>query len=103
MSILRQMARGLRALFHQRDADRDVHDEVQHYLDQATADQVARGLTPDQAARAARLELGNPTAVREQVRTAGWEHVLETTFGDIRYALRSLRRNRGFALVMILT
>jgi len=103
MSILRQLARGLRALFHQRDADRDVHDEVQHYLDQATAAQVARGLTPEQAARTAKLELGNRTALREQVRTAGWEHLLETTLGDVRYTLRTLRRNRGFALVMILT
>lgn len=103
MSIARQLARGLRALFQPRETDRDVNDEVQHYLDQATAAQAARGLAPEAAARAAKLELGNATAVREQVRTAGWEHVLERTSGDVRYALRTLRRNRGFALVMILT
>ena len=103
MSIVTQFARGIRSLFHRGEADREVHDEVQHYLDQAIAAQVARGLSHDAAVRAAKLELGNTTAVREQVRSAGWEHALETTFGDVRYALRTLRRNRGFALVMILT
>ena len=103
MSFVRQLGRGLRALFDRREADRDVHDEVLHYLDQATASQVARGLTREQAVRAAKLEVGNATAVREQVRTSGWEHVLETTLGDIRYAVRTLIRNRGFAVVMILT
>jgi predicted permease len=103
MSIVRQLARGFRALFHPRDTDRDVHDELQHYLEQATAARIARGLPPDQAVRAARLELGNTTSVSEEVRTAGWEHMLETMASDVRYALRSLRRNRSFALVMILT
>jgi predicted permease len=103
MSIIRQLAGGLRGLVRQRDADREVNDEVDHYLEQATAAHAARGLTPDAAIRAARLEVGNVTTVREQVRTAGWEHRLETTLGDVRYALRTLGRNRGFALVMILT
>ena len=103
MSLIRQLARGLHALFHRGAADREVNDEVQHYLEQATAAQVARGLTREQAVRAANLELGGTTAVREQVRTAGWEHVLESRFGDVRFALRMLRRNPGFALVMILT
>lgn len=103
MSIFRELASGLRALLRQRETDRDVNDEVDHYLEEATAAHVARGLAPEAAIRAARLEVGNTTTVREQVRTAGWEHRLETTLGDVRYALRSLRRNRGFALVMILT
>lgn len=103
MSIIRQIASGLRALAHRRDTDRELDDEVEHYLERATAALVARGLTPDEAIRAARLELGNRTTVREQVRTAGWEHRLDTTLGDVHYALRTLRRNRGFALVMILT
>jgi putative ABC transport system permease protein len=103
MSITRQLARGLRALFHRRESDCDARDEVQHYLDQATAAQLARGLTPADAARAANLELGNATVVREQVRNTGWEHALENTLNDVRYALRMLRRSPGFAVVMILT
>jgi len=103
MSIVRHLASGLRALLRQRDTDREVNDELDHYLEQAAAAHLARGLTPEAAIRAARLEVGNLTSVREQVRITGWEHRLETMLGDVRYALRTLRRNRGFALVMILT
>ena len=54
MSLWRQLARGLRALTHRSAADREVADEVQHYLEQATAAHAARGLSPEAALRAAR-------------------------------------------------
>ena len=52
MSLWRQLTRGLRVLTHRSAADQDVADEVQHYLEQATAAHVARGLSPDEAAPA---------------------------------------------------
>jgi putative ABC transport system permease protein len=103
MSLIRQIARGLVALVHGRAADRAVHDEVRHYLDQATAAQVARGLSPEAALRAATLEIGNVTVVREQVRTSGWEHLVETTIVDVRYALRRLRNAPAFTVTAVAT
>lgn len=103
MSLLRELAHGLKALLRRRDAERDLRDEVQHYLDQSAAAHVASGLAPEQARRQARLEAGNATALREQVRRAGWEHTVENVLADVRYAVRALGRNRGFAVVMILT
>lgn len=103
MSLWRQLSNGLRALLHPGDTDRDVADEVEHYLDEATAAHLASGLTPVQARRAAQIEIGNATAVREQLRSDGWENVAETAMADVRYAIRRLRHNPGFALVSILT
>ena len=103
MSLLRQVARGLRVLLRRDDADRDVADEVQHYLDEATAAHQARGLSPAQARRAAQLELGNATAVREQVRAYGWETEVDTTLADLRYAWRRLRASPGFTAVTVTT
>ncbi|HWC95130.1 MAG TPA: ABC transporter permease [Candidatus Sulfopaludibacter sp.] len=103
MSLWRQLTRGLRALTHREAADRDVADEVRDYLERATAALEASGLSPDDARRAARLEYGSPTAIREQVRSSGWEGLLETLAADLRYAARQLLHNPGFALVGILT
>jgi len=103
MSLWRQVARGVRGLAHRADVNRDVDDEVQHYLEQATAAHVARGLGPDAARRAALIELGNPTVVRDRVREVGWEHLAATMAGDLRVAFRRLRTHPGFAIVAVLT
>ena len=66
MSICRQFARGVRALMNRSAADREVADEVDHYLQEATDSLIASGLPAEEARRAARLELGNTTAVREE-------------------------------------
>ena len=103
MSLLRSLSRGLRVLTRRSVADLDVDEEVRHFLDQASADEIARGVDPVEARRAARLAFGDAVAIREQVRDNGWEHVVETAFGDLRYALRGVRRRPGFAIVVTLT
>jgi putative ABC transport system permease protein len=103
MSLWRQFTRGFSTLLHRHAADNDVADEVEHYLEEATAAFMTRGLSPQDARRAARLELGNPTVACEQVRSSGWEHTIQTLFADLHYAARQLLGNPGFALVTTLT
>ncbi len=103
MSLWRQFTRGLRALGNRNITDREIAEEVNHYLEETTAKLVAGGLPPEEAGRAARLELGGTTAVREQVREYGWENRVDTFFADLRYAARTLVSNPGFAAVSILT
>jgi putative ABC transport system permease protein len=103
MSLWRQVSRGLRTLTRRSAADRDVNDEIQDYLDHATAEHVARGLSPDAARRAARLDLGGVATVTEQVRSYGWENLIATFAADVSYALRGLRAAPGFAAVVIVT
>ena len=103
MSLWRQISRGVGALIDRRAADRDLADEVQSYLEQATEAWIERGLSPDAARRAARLEIGSPAAIRQQVRESGWENSLKTLFADLRYAMRRLWRTPSFAAASVLT
>jgi predicted permease len=103
VSLWRQLTRGLRALTNRAAADQDTADEVEDFFEQATAALEASGLSPDEARRTARLELGSTLAVREQVRASGWEHLVETLFADLRYGARRLRASPGFAVVSAIT
>jgi putative ABC transport system permease protein len=103
MSLWRQLTRGLRGLVRRRAADRDIADEVDHYLEEAAAELEATGLSPDEARRRARRDLGSLTVVREQVRGYGWENVVDTLIADVRYGLRRLSRNPAFTIVGAIT
>ncbi len=103
MSIGRQLARGLRNLFRPAQADGDIAAEVDSFFAEAKADLEARGLTADEAARATRVGIGTRTALREEVRSYGWENILHDVLQDLRYTMRRLRSNPGFTLVSIAT
>ena len=103
MSLRRQLARGLRALFQRRTADADLEDEVRDYFDRIVAEKVGAGHSPDDARRAAMREIGNLTVARETVRGYGWENSVETFVGDLHFAVRHLRHNAGFAATSVIT
>jgi len=103
VSLWRQLTRGIRTLTNPSAAARDVDDEVRDYFEQTTAALIARGRTPEQARREARLELGTSTTVGEEVRAYGWENIVSTTIADLRYGARRLRATPGFTVVTVLT
>jgi putative ABC transport system permease protein len=103
MSLWRQLARGVRGLTRRSATERDLSDEVQDYLAHAAAAYRASGLSPEAAARAARLEAGSATSLQEQVRGYGWENALLTLLSDLRFAVRRLRSAPGFTLLTMLT
>jgi predicted permease len=102
VSILRQAARGLRALLNRKAARQDVADEVSSYLEQSIAELTARGLSPEDAGRLARVRLGGVMQIREQVSSSGWENSVVEFCGSLRYAIRRLRHAPGFTVVSLL-
>ncbi|MGC4051691.1 MAG: ABC transporter permease [Paludibaculum sp.] len=102
MSLWRQLTRGLRALGRRRAVEQEIDDEVEHFLEEAAQEYARRGLSPEEARRAARVEMGSRTAVAEEIRAYGWENRIETLACDVRYALRRLRANPAFTSVSVL-
>jgi predicted permease len=101
MSAWRHLTRGLRRLVHREATDREISDEVEHYVDQLAAAHIARGATPEEARRAARVEIGGVSAVGEEVRGFGWERTVGTVLADAGFALRVLRRTPVFTVIAI--
>ena len=103
MSLWRQVRGGVRVLTNRQRADRELSDEVRHYVDTMAAELVARGCSPEAARRAAHLEVGNMTVTREEVRSHGWENAVGTLIGDLHYAGRRLRHSPGATAVSVIT
>ncbi len=107
MSLWRQLTTGIRGLAGRNAADRDIADEVGHYLEEAAAARQAQGLSPDEARRIVRLDVGSADAIEEQIRGAGWEtaivRTIEGLLRDVRFSLRSLRRAPVVTLAAIAT
>lgn len=86
-----------------RDRDSELRAEIQSHLEMATADRIARGEAPEAAAVAARRELGNLSQIEEATRDVWGGRWVDQAVQDVRYALRTVRRNPGFAAVAILS
>ena len=103
ISQLREIASRSRGLFTGQRTDSDFEQEIEAHLALLTEENIRAGMSPGDAARAARLKLGGTTQLREShhdQRTLPW---LESFAQDVRFALRLLRKNPGFTAVAILT
>jgi predicted permease len=77
--------------------------ELRFHLDEHATDLIARGQTPDEARRQARLALGGPEQVKEECRDARGTRWLEDLLRDFRYALRNLQKQPAFTAAALLT
>ncbi len=87
--------------FHRRRADAELQQEIDAYLAEETAENIARGVNPEEARRRARIKLGNPRSVRETLWRQNTVSLVDTLGRDLNYATRTLMRTPGFSLIAI--
>jgi predicted permease len=90
-------------LFRRDKVNREIDAELQSHIDLRIDENIAHGMSPEDARREAILRFGNPASTRERVAAADTALLFEGLARDLRYAFRQLRRSPGFALTAILT
>jgi predicted permease len=87
--------------FRRTQADAELQEEIDVFLAEETAENIARGAKPEEARRRARIKLGNPRSVRETLWQQNTVSLLDTVGRDLKYATRTLARTPGFSLIAI--
>ncbi len=93
----------LRSLLSRSVPQRDMDREVRAYLDLLVEEKVRAGMGRDEAVRQARLEAGGLAQIKEEVRDARPGATLASTWQDVRYGVRLLRRSPAFATLAVIT
>ena len=93
----------LAGIFGKSKRDQELSAELESHLQLHIDDNIRAGMTPQEARRRAIIKLGGIESTKENYRDRRSIPIVETLFQDVRFGLRMLRRNPGFALAVVLT
>src|SRR5688572_28680599 len=99
MKILRKIS----ALWRSRNVDADMSEELRLHLEQRTRENMAAGMSLDEARYAAARKFGSLEQVKAHCREQRADAWFEQLARDLRFTARGLRRSPGFAIVAVLT
>src|ERR1700677_270640 len=98
MSLIRRISN----LFFRSKVDFEIEAELKSHIGMRIEDNIAAGMSAEDARRDALLRFGNPTTTKEHVAGADAVLTLDSIWSDSRYACRQLLKNPGFASTAIL-
>jgi len=103
MNFLRDIQRRFRALFRKGELDAEMDEEMRAHIELRTQQNVEAGMPAEEARLAALRQFGWTESIRETCREQRGVTWIENLAQDVRYGLRLLRNNPGFAAVAVLT
>src|SRR5512143_2340005 len=93
----------IRRFFHRSAWDDERARELEAHIAIETDENIARGMTPEEAQRAAYRKLGNRTLVREEIYRMNTIALIDSAWRDLRHGARLLRLNPAFAIIAVLS
>jgi putative ABC transport system permease protein len=92
----------LRSFFRREQVDEELKDELRDHLEQQIQENLAAGMSPEEARYSALRTMGGITQIEQQCRDARGGSVMDDLVQDLRYGFRQLIRSRGFSALAIL-
>ncbi len=101
-AVIRRFIARLYAVLRRSHADRDFEQELAAHVEMLTDDNIARGMAPAEARRAAQLRVGTASSLRLQHRDARGLPVLEDLAQDVTFGLRLIARDKWFSAAAVI-
>ena len=92
-----------KSLFPKRASDAQMNSELRFHIDELTDENIAAGMTPDEARRRAILEFGGQEKFKEEVRDVYRIRLLDASVANLKSAFRFIRKSPTFSVTVILT
>lgn len=101
--LIYKLSLRLRSLFRRTRVEQELTEELRFHLEKLIDENVVKGVSTEEAQRAALRELGHVEQIKEECRDMRRVNFVEDILRDLGFGLRQLRRNRGFTVVAVIT